>query len=383
MAETQPAPRNPGQGSAAAELRQLLERETAKTRLRRLAVSFLLRDRADSRLTRRHRSTPYAVIRHQMLALRQTVGSAPELTWSPSADRIPTQVLDIAPTSTCATGKACSATTRVSGKGRAELRSVGGYLYVLYYPAIPRTRADTRYLHFQVAPAEQRHSVPAPGPVPLPVPEKLAGKVTKGPAQWVNCDIRSFDFSVLGQFQVIVADPPWDIHMTPDWGILALWVTGRAMELARELFALWGYVRVDELVWLKTNQLQRLIRTGRTGHWLNHTCEHLLVALKRPANWPRDKPVPWDEDPGLRALRRGIDTDVVVAEVRETSRKPDEVYGVLERLSSGRKLELFGRKHNIREGWLTLGNQRSQVAEPDLHARLESRYPNQSFRLVQ
>lgn len=141
MAETQPAPRNPGQGSAAAELRQLLERETAKTRLRRLAVSFLLRDRADSRLTRRHRSTPYAVIRHQMLALRQTVGSAPELTWSPSADRIPTQVLDIAPTSTCATGKACSATTRVSGKGRAELRSVGGYLYVLYYPAIPRTRS--------------------------------------------------------------------------------------------------------------------------------------------------------------------------------------------------------------------------------------------------
>lgn len=146
--------------------------------------------------------------------------------------------------------------------------------------------------------------------------------------------------------------------LQPDWGILALWVTGRAMELARELFALWGYVRVDELVWLKTNQLQRLIRTGRTGHWLNHTCEHLLVALKRPANWPRDKPVPWDEDPGLRALRRGIDTDVVVAEVRETSRKPDEVYGVLERLSSGRKLELFGRKHNIREGWLTLGNQR-------------------------
>lgn len=67
--------------------------------------------------------------------------------------------------------------------------------------------------------------------MPLPVPEKLAGKVTKGPAQWVNCDIRSFDFSVLGQyvsptrfsicgseaddrFQVIVADPPWDIHMT-------------------------------------------------------------------------------------------------------------------------------------------------------------------------
>ncbi|EJT52105.1 mRNA methyltransferase [Trichosporon asahii var. asahii CBS 2479] len=356
MAETQPAPRNPGQGSAAAELRQLLERETAKTRLRRLAVSFLLRDRADSRLTRRHRSTPYAVIRHQMLALRQTVGSAPELTWSPSADRIPTQVLDIAPTSTCATGKACSATTRVSGKGRAELRSVGGYLYVLYYPAIPRTRADTRYLHFQVAPAEQRHSVPAPGPVPLPVPEKLAGKVTKGPAQWVNCDIRSFDFSVLGhdRGRPAMGHP----HDLPS----ALTSVSRSSESACH----------DSPADDASPRFKSYV-----SNLLSRQCS------RRPANWPRDKPVPWDEDPGLRALRRGIDTDVVVAEVRETSRKPDEVYGVLERLSSGRKLELFGRKHNIREGWLTLGNQRSQVAEPDLHARLESRYPNQSFRLVQ
>lgn len=103
--------------------------------------------------------------------------------------------------------------------------------------------------------------------------------------------------------------------LQPDWGVLALWVTGRAMELARELLALWGYIRVDELVWLKTSQLQRLIRTGRTGHWLNHTCEHLLVALKRPDGWPRDQGVPW-EDEALSGIRRGVDTDVVVAEVR-------------------------------------------------------------------
>lgn len=56
--------------------------------------------------------------------------------------------------------------------------------------------------------------------------------------------------------------------LQPDWGILCLWVTGRAMELGRELFSVWGYRRVDELVWVKVNQLQRLIRTGRTGHWL-------------------------------------------------------------------------------------------------------------------
>lgn len=59
---------------------------------------------------------------------------------------------------------------------------------------------------------------------------------------------------------------------------------------------------------MKTNQLQRIIRTGRTGHWLNHSKEHCLVGIK-----------------GNPEVNRNIDTDVIVAEVRETSRKPDEV----------------------------------------------------------
>ena len=49
---------------------------------------------------------------------------------------------------------------------------------------------------------------------------------------------------------------------------------------------------------------------------------------------------------------RGIDTDVIVSEVRETSRKPEEVYGLIERLCpGGRKVEISGRKHNTRPGW--------------------------------
>jgi mRNA m6A methyltransferase catalytic subunit len=48
---------------------------------------------------------------------------------------------------------------------------------------------------------------------------------------------------------------------------------------------------------------------------------------------------------------RGLDTDVIVSEVRETSRKPDEVYGMIERMCpGGRKIEIFGRKHNTRPG---------------------------------
>jgi mRNA (2'-O-methyladenosine-N6-)-methyltransferase len=53
-----------------------------------------------------------------------------------------------------------------------------------------------------------------------------------------------------------------------------------------------------------------------------------------------------------------VDCDVVVSEVRETSRKPDEMYPLLERLSPGtRKLEIFARQHNVRPGWVSLGNQ--------------------------
>jgi mRNA (2'-O-methyladenosine-N6-)-methyltransferase len=93
-----------------------------------------------------------------------------------------------------------------------------------------------------------------------------------------------------------------------DEGFLFLWVTGRAMEVGRECLRHWGYTRVDEIVWVKTNQLQRVIRTGRTGHWLNHTKEHMLVGLKTKVDehgelvWPK-----W--------ANRGLDTDVIVSEV--------------------------------------------------------------------
>lgn len=77
----------------------------------------------------------------------------------------------------------------------------------------------------------------------LPHGEKLL------PPQWLDCDLRKLDMTVLGTFDVIMADPPWDIHMTlpygtisdddmkamplgklqNDGGLLFLWVTGRAV----------------------------------------------------------------------------------------------------------------------------------------------------------
>lgn len=46
------------------------------------------------------------------------------------------------------------------------------------------------------------------------------------------------------------------IPLLQDEGFLFLWVTGRAMEVGRECLEVWGYQRIDEVVWIKTNQVQ-------------------------------------------------------------------------------------------------------------------------------
>ena len=122
------------------------------------------------------------------------------------------------------------------------------------------------------------------------------------PPQWINADIRNLDFRTLGEFNAIIIDPPWDIHMELPYGtmkdeemrkmnicdlaskrgptLLFLWVTGRTKEFAVDLIRDWGFAQTDVIVWLKTNQLARIVRTGRTGHWLNHGKEHCLVGIQ-------------------------------------------------------------------------------------------------------
>ncbi|KAJ3759019.1 MT-A70-domain-containing protein [Lentinula raphanica] len=275
-----------------------------------------------------------------------------------------------------------------------------------------KEKAPCRYLHFEVdwdggdgVQHQQQQQIQKPahklglGIGPSSSSSSSSNSPSPLPPQWINCDLRKFDLSLLGQFHIILADPPWDIHMSlpygtltddemrsiplpslqPPGGLLFLWVTGRAMEVGRECLRVWGYMRVDEVVWVKTNQLQRVIRTGRTGHWLNHTKEHMLVAVKMPDDSSSSSQIPlpsW--------ANRGLDTDVLVSEVRETSRKPEEVYGLIERICpGGRKLEIFGRKHNVRPGWLTLGNQLGpdEIWEEDLARRVKARYPDRPINI--
>uniref|UniRef100_A0A4W5L0Q4 mRNA m(6)A methyltransferase n=1 Tax=Hucho hucho TaxID=62062 RepID=A0A4W5L0Q4_9TELE len=190
-----------------------------------------------------------------------------------------------------------------------------------------------KYVHYEIdAPPEAEGGLMGPQAGGMEVglhqgeEDSNVGKLF--PSQWICCDIRVLDVSILGKFSVVMADPPWDIHMElpygtltddemrklhipvlQDDGFLFLWVTGRAMELGRECLSLWGYERVDEIIWVKTNQLQRIIRTGRTGHWLNHGKEHCLVGVKGQP----------------QGFNRGLDCDVIVAEVRDQTINPFDV----------------------------------------------------------
>lgn len=214
---------------------------------------------------------------------------------------------------------------------------------------------------------------------------ELSMEGLKLPAQWIQCDLRTFPLSTFnGLISVVMADPPWDIHMELPYGTLTddevrnlkigdihedgmifLWVTGRAMELARDCFRIWGYRRIEEIVWVKTNQLQRIIRTGRTGHWINHSKEHCLVGIK-----------------GNPLLNKNLDCDVIVSEVRETSRKPDEIYNLIERMFPNcLKLELFGRPHNVHENWITCGNQLDgmRVCDEEIVKRYNRQFPDSNL----
>lgn len=65
------------------------------------------------------------------------------------------------------------------------------------------------YMHFQVASSANRLPHP-PRSDPVVLPDSVLSKLLSEPpeevveaksvAQWVNCDIRSFDYSVLGQY---------------------------------------------------------------------------------------------------------------------------------------------------------------------------------------
>lgn len=57
-------------------------------------------------------------------------------------------------------------------------------------------------------------------------------------------------------------------------------------------------------------------------------------------------------------------SDLIFSERRGQSQKPNEIYELIEELvprgisiSLGYYLEIFGRRNNLRDGWVTIGNE--------------------------
>jgi hypothetical protein len=64
-------------------------------------------------------------------------------------------------------------------------------------------------VHWENDPGDEAPQDQATGAGGVAVPRYLAA--LQDP-QWINCDVRNFDWSILGKFGVIMTDPPWHIR---------------------------------------------------------------------------------------------------------------------------------------------------------------------------
>jgi mRNA (2'-O-methyladenosine-N6-)-methyltransferase len=225
--------------------------------------------------------------------------------------------------------------------------------------------------------------------------EEVLGNVEDlDPSEWqvpdqcipIHTNVTLFDWKKLynvEQFDVIMMDPPWqlathnptrgvalgysqltDSHITnipvgklqKAGGFLFVWVINAKYKFCLNLFKEWGYEMVDEVVWAKLTVNRRLAKSH--GFYLQHAKEVCLVARKKGADNPE-------------GTRESVASDIIFSERRGQSQKPEEIYEIIEELvPNGRYLEIFGRKNNLRDYWVTVGNEVTGTGMPpeDLEA---------------
>jgi len=186
----------------------------------------------------------------------------------------------------------------------------------------------------------------------------------------IRKDVRLVDWEALSkevQFDVITMDPPWQlasaaptrgvaigykqlpnkdimeipINKLQKNGFLFIWVINARYAFALELFEKWGYELCDDITWVKTTVNRRLAKGH--GFYLQHAKETCLVGRKGC-----DPP----------SLNGGCCPDVVFAERRGQSQKPEQLYTLIESLvPQGKYLEIFARRNNLRNFWVSIGNE--------------------------
>jgi len=192
----------------------------------------------------------------------------------------------------------------------------------------------------------------------------------------ISANVTDFKFDKLGQvqkqlagrlFDVITMDPPWQlsssnptrgvaiaydtlgdkqilnlpIHHLQENGFLFIWVINAKYRFALTMMETWGYKLVDEIVWVKQT-VNGKIAKGH-GYYLQHAKETCLVGVKGDVS-------------GL--AKSNIKSDVIFSQRRGQSQKPEEIYELAEALiPNGYYLEIFGRRNNLHNGWVTIGNE--------------------------
>eukprot|EP00347_Sterkiella_histriomuscorum_P000277 403376498 len=196
----------------------------------------------------------------------------------------------------------------------------------------------------------------------------------------LSSDVREIDWDVLiarqqehtnGQlFDVITCDPPWQLSsanptrgvaiayetlndgeiLKIPWGrlqkdgFLFIWVINAKYRFALDMMGAHGYRVVDEIQWVKQTCNGKIAKGH--GYYLQHAKEVCLVGCKG--------------DPAILAkkCRSNIESDVIFSERRGQSQKPEEIYELVEALvPNGYYMEIFGRRNNLHNGWVTVGNE--------------------------
>jgi N6-adenosine-specific RNA methylase IME4 len=140
--------------------------------------------------------------------------------------------------------------------------------------------------------------------------------------------------------QEIKEIPVWLVSREPSH--LYLWVPNALLREGLSVMSAWGYEYKTNIIWHKIRKDGEPDGRG-VGFYFRNTTEMILFGVRGK----------------LRTLDRGrTQVNVLKTQKREHSRKPDELYDIIEACSPGPYLELFAR--GPRHGWDQWGDQASE-----------------------
>lgn len=128
---------------------------------------------------------------------------------------------------------------------------------------------------------------------------------------------------------------------------LYLWVPNALLPEGLRVMAAWGFTYKSNLIWRKIRKDGGSDGRG-VGFYFRNVTEMVLFGVRGK---------------NARTLQPGrTQVNYLETRKREHSRKPDEIYPIIEACSPGPRLELFAR--GLRKGWTVWGNQADESYEP-------------------